>query len=654
MMTKYIFYFFLTIASIACSRYPSHVERALKFAGNNRIELEKTLEYYKDDPLKYRAALFLIGNMPGHYSYSNVAYLDTYYNELDSLFVITRNADNETKSSLFAEVKGKYSRNNLNRISDAQLISSDYLIANIDHAFSVWQNEKWATHLNFDEFCEYLLPYKVCEGQLITEDWRFDFDNFATENLDKLSYCKLFQNSTLKACEIVNMELIDLVKPRWDRGLPTEIPIRRMSTLSKIPHGLCEDYNSLAAAVMRSKGIPVAIDFTPQWPFRGYGHSWNVLFDNTGNNIAFEGSMERPGVPHKPFYIYAKIYRNTYSVNKEIEKINATDVYVPDIFRNVFIKDVTHEYMSTVDVKMKVSKSSKSKYAYLSVFDNKSWAIVNWGKRSFGKATFKNIGKDVLYLPVGMTNRGIAAIADPFIVDCNGKVTSIKADTENKQTMILYRKYPVLPHVYAVMDRIVGGQFQASNHSDFKNFIVFHTIDKYGVTAEDVFFDNSVKYRYWRYFSAPLGRTNIAELVFFEKESANPIRGKIIGTPGYYWDADDERFTKEGAFDGNALTFYSSPDRSGNWVGMDFGEPVAINRIYYIPRSDGNLIEIGDHYELFYWNDRQWQSLGKQQATGSRLIFENCPSNGLYLLRNHTKGIEERIFTYENGKQVWW
>jgi len=36
------------------------------------------------------------------------------------------------------------------------------------------------------------------------------------------------------------------------------------------------------------------------------------------------------------------------------------------------------------------------------------------------------------------------------------------------------------------------------------------------------------------------------------------------------------------------------------------------------------------------------------------LQYDNVPENSLLLLRNHTKGREERIFTYENGKQVWW
>ena len=36
------------------------------------------------------------------------------------------------------------------------------------------------------------------------------------------------------------------------------------------------------------------------------------------------------------------------------------------------------------------------------------------------------------------------------------------------------------------------------------------------------------------------------------------------------------------------------------------------------------------------------------------LHFDNVPDNALLLLHNTTKGKEERIFTYENKKQVWW
>ena len=56
----------------SCERIP---EQALQQAGENRAELERVLAHFKDDsdPLKYRAAKFLIENMPYHYTYEGNA-----------------------------------------------------------------------------------------------------------------------------------------------------------------------------------------------------------------------------------------------------------------------------------------------------------------------------------------------------------------------------------------------------------------------------------------------------------------------------------------------------------------------------------------------------------------------------------------------------
>ena len=36
------------------------------------------------------------------------------------------------------------------------------------------------------------------------------------------------------------------------------------------------------------------------------------------------------------------------------------------------------------------------------------------------------------------------------------------------------------------------------------------------------------------------------------------------------------------------------------------------------------------------------------------LEYGNAPARALFRLHNRTKGSEERIFTYEDGKQIWW
>ncbi len=64
-------------------------------------------------------------------------------------------------------------------------------------------------------------------------------------------------------------------------------------------------------------------------------------------------------------------------------------------------------------------------------------------------------------------------------------------------------------------------------------------------------------------------------------------------------------------------------------------------------------IEDGKEYEFFYWKDG-WQSLEKQNASNGSLHFENIPANSLYWLIENGGDKEERIFSIENGGQVWW
>ena len=47
---------------------------------------------------------------------------------------------------------------------------------------------------------------------------------------------------------------------------------------------------------MRSAGIPIAVDFTPQWAEHGMGHTWSALLTNEKNIVGF-GSFtdEEPG-----------------------------------------------------------------------------------------------------------------------------------------------------------------------------------------------------------------------------------------------------------------------------------------------------------------------------------------------------------------------
>ena len=168
---KNLKFFCLLLVLFSCQgKHSDYLEQALRLAGDNRSELESVLAHYKNDSLKYQAAVFLIENLPGHTSYKFPEHLVQYYNEIDT--AVSADFDNETNRNAMERISRKYEiLEKLETIPDIQLITAGYLIDNIDRAFDVWQNGEWATHVSFDDFCEYILPYKGYELQTL-DNWR--------------------------------------------------------------------------------------------------------------------------------------------------------------------------------------------------------------------------------------------------------------------------------------------------------------------------------------------------------------------------------------------------------------------------------------------------------------------------------------------------
>ena len=627
------------------------LEDALALAGDNRGELEKVLAHYEGDSLKTEAAKFLIRNMPGHYSYADTSAVSRYSSAVDDVLKRMSGCGKQEICDSIDSLACAFGIPSLKKRLDVECVSADYLIRNIDDAFTSWRSGHWAQHLTFDDFCEYLLPYKVEELQLL-DDWRHRLKTFHTGNLRELEYCDVFCNSALTACKQVNNGLKDYMNP--DHTLSVQYPRMRIETSAAVPFGTCDNYAVIASAVMLSVGIPIVRDFTPQWAFRSQGHSWNVVLANDGKKIPFSGVCTTPGEGHKLDEKMSKVYRHTYAINDELAELNRCEKNVPPLFRNIFMKDVTSEYISCKDVALETN-GSKCGYMYLSVFDDHDWSPIACAVVDNGKACFKDMGLQCVYQAFCYDKSGERQmVGEPFLLDYSGKINYIRADGEKPISMRLKRKYPVLEYVYWYLTRLEGGEFQASNDSTFEDYRVIHRIEDSHAVGYDVDIPDCVPpYRYWRYFSNVKGNLcSMAEIAFFTSKGDTPLKGKIIGTEGSLWGMDDR--TKEKVFDGDILTFHESANPDSAWVGMDFGKPVKLARLSYFGRGDGNCVEPGDVYELFCWKDCQWRSLGRQKATRTSLVYSKVPSGGLYLLKDLTKGKDERIFTYKDGKQIWW
>jgi hypothetical protein len=73
----------------------------------------------------------------------------------------------------------------------------------------------------------------------------------------------------------------------------------------------------------------------------------------------------------------------------------------------------------------------------------------------------------------------------------------------------------------------------------------------------------------------------------------------------------------------------------------------------FTPRNRDNFIRLDDEYELFYCDKGEWKSAGKTYPQSDSLLYE-VPDGSLLYLKNHTRGMDERIFEYQNGKQRFW
>lgn len=175
-------------------------------------------------------------------------------------------------------------------------------------------------------------------------------------------------------------------------GLLKTLPIYDPDIILKLPFSNCATYCLGAVLIMRSKGIPVAYDFTPNWSTGNNGHSWNTVYTTRFGNLEFAPHTTDPGTVHYPYLKVPKIFRNVYKPNEEYLKI-ATEKYIPPKLRNMFIRDVTAEYMPTIDIRIPLQESLKSGQSpFIAIYDGNNWTPVYWGKIAGSHVVFERMG----------------------------------------------------------------------------------------------------------------------------------------------------------------------------------------------------------------------------------------------------------------------
>lgn len=642
----------LMILSVSCTGQ-IRLAHVLDYAGNNKGELERVLEHYSSNPedsLKLKAARFLIRNMAGHYSYSYSG-MEEVYDRIDSVYSL--DIAPARKMALADSIIGLYPVAG-NLVEDCRVIKADYLIKNIDDAFAGWKAQYFNTGLSFDDFCDFILPYKVVETQAL-DGWRDTLrKRFPTMFSGYEPYNGEYRKFAYYGATVVNNALREHLTPR---PLNKEYPhpcLMDANILYSMPYGRCDDFSVIAVALLRSQGFAAALEYVPVWHDQNNGHTFFSVWNGGKFLPMIWGYESNPGDAFPPDQLCAKVYRYTYSRNGRVDEYRRKSGYVYPGF-NVFTQDVTSEYMSVSDITVKINADrSFDKYVYIATFNRGGWLIQDFGiRKGTKKAFFRNMGREIAYIVLGYDGRSLKPVSEPFFLHWDGSIEYVVPDHSRLRKLELSRKFPQKDLTIELERRVIGGKIQASDRKDFRNCRAFYTIDTLAGSLVKGF-DNERAYRYWRYLSPDGGWCNFSELQFFEKgdTALTPVKGKIIGTLEPY-DGNDW-WAPEHAFDGDWLTGFHYRDSSGGWIGLDFGTPVCVDRFLCVPRSDDNGIHLGDIYELRYWDQGDWKSAGRKKGENWTLVYDSIPANSLLWLRNLTRGQEERIFVYEDGQQVWW
>lgn len=435
---KYLFLvcFFIPLITLAQAnkKNPKEVEAVLQKAGKNKIELQKAINYFKksNNPLKLKAVFFLISNMDIHYS------VNTYLRNAKG----KRYAFNELKYRTYPEaqsalktLKEKYNLYEVSeQIPDLNTIKSNFLISNIEQAFSS-RNSNPSQFPKFEDFCEYVLPYRVATEPLT--DWRGTYQK-------KFSF--LSNNTGTKEAKALALMFSQDFKNWFSNTFGSEerASVPRLGAMQLLFHrkGPCEDISDLLGFAFRSQGLPITMDEVTYWATASGRHYFNTIFDKNMKPFPVY-DISTKTFTNTPFQREpAKVIRRTFSKRPGvIARLLPVSQIPPGFMRSQNFLDVTSSYWRVKDVTARIikRKSNQPKYAFISVFNELKWKPTWWGQIRGDSAIFKSMSQGVVYLPQYYINGKLESAGYPVISGYNRQAV-LKPEMKSKRTVKIFAK----------------------------------------------------------------------------------------------------------------------------------------------------------------------------------------------------------------------
>ncbi len=412
----------------------SPIASVLDSAGSNRSELEAVLDHYKTkdiNPQKLQAAEFLIKNMPAHYSYAGNEIYE-YYDYAAKILANKSLSPEQQRDSLLFITDLKYRDLPGQIVSDAQIIKADYLINNIDASYDRWVNCDWASQITFDEYLEWLLPYKAIELQEL-DAWRDTLLAHFGKGLEHPIINDVEYNTTIGIADMLRNDSYYGLK-RYGLYTRAGLPLLSAHLQAVQTYGNIPDYALTAVLVMRSAGIPAVLDETPVGSRETAATKWFVIMSDRGVELTSEWDFSTQiGGNFFPYERGPKVFRNTYAINPERWEYRQKAKYQYPF--ELGKKDVTSKYFLTsnlcIPINTDILKKLKDDYVYIASAvrnDENPWQVVDLGKLDRGSARFHDMGREVLYVILGYDGNQLIQITDPFILHKDESLEYIDTD----------------------------------------------------------------------------------------------------------------------------------------------------------------------------------------------------------------------------------
>lgn len=633
----------LTGLCLSCRQGATLPDNVRTAAGENSRELQRVLDHYDGDSLKLRAAMYLLENMPGHYTATS----QLFANHKERL--VKKGRASLYTLNLWWKEAQKQQRDERIELPDAETLTAEFLITHIDQAFEAWTQAAWKDEVTFDLFCQCILPYRFFDEELKVgsrDSLRAIYHPLVAEVKDMKKAFAILQNRVWR--EIGS----------GSSSIPYALNVLDMRRQTR---ATCQHRCILLGSVARAVGLPASIDQVHRWSnYSCTGHAWvSLVTQDSTYTVVGKDSVARSGNPidassfkcnplvrldhpHDSRFAKrtAKVWRTCYASQACLTNPD-WDENATEILRDSFRTDVSEAY--GLDGRVEgFAPHSSAREVYLCTFSTgNDWEPMAYCPLTDKKYAFHYLGENVAYL-LATYDGDIQPLEAPFILTEEGK-RSLIPDMQKRQTLVLTRKYPLTGNFLNNWSTLTGSRIEGSNQADFRQADLLATVMKVPAFENVVHIPNAKHYRYIRFQVAEKSKTPLTEIICTSY-------GKTVkGKPFCHHAKNLQK-----CFDHDTYTPITAL-QAGYSVGMDFGKPTEVTAFTYYLKNDDNFIVPKGEYELYYYNCEQgWTSLGVQTAGERRLIYHNAPTNALFLLRRLDKGNEERIFTYEHNRQIWW